>query len=449
MSVALPADFIQRIHSQMPADAADLLAALDTDPKVSVRIHPRKKSGLSTSLQVPWLAEGFYLEQRPLFTLDPLFHAGSYYPQEASSMFIGHVFKHLDLDDDPVLLDLCAAPGGKSTLLASFLDGRGLLVANEVIRSRAVILAENITKWGYSNVVVSQNDPAHFNKLNGVFDAILVDAPCSGEGMFRKDRVARQEWSLANADLCASRQRRIIADIWPSIKEGGYLVYSTCTFNPAENEENVQWVMQQYDATIVDIPFGSNWGITPLAINEGKGYAFYPHKAGGEGFFCTVIQKQGGERTFSDHSRKRTTAQRIEVPSGILKNQSEFLFLETNEGIVALPRGKAASMAQLISPQLKSLSQGILLGKWMKKEFIPHHSLAMALDAGSKYECVELTLQQALFYLKGDAIQLPDAPLGWLLVSYMGVSLGFVKNIGNRVNNYYPKEWRIRMVIPS
>jgi 16S rRNA C967 or C1407 C5-methylase (RsmB/RsmF family)/NOL1/NOP2/fmu family ribosome biogenesis protein len=450
MSVALPADFIQRIQQQMPTEAAQLLASLDGEPVISVRAHPLKPFELADTEQVPWHPLGHYLATRPVFTLDPLFHAGCYYPQEASSMFIDHLFRQMEFDDnEPVVLDLCAAPGGKSSLIASFLDGKGLLVANEVIRSRAVILAENLTKWGYGNVLVTQNDPAHFSKLTGVFDAVLVDAPCSGEGMFRKDRVARQEWSLANADLCASRQRRILADIWPTIKEGGYLVYSTCTFNPAENEDNVQWLVSQCDATVVPVPVNDSWGITQVAVGDGVGYAFHPSNIKGEGFFCVLIQKTSHERIFTDHQRKRSSLPKLEVPSGLLKNQSNYQLQEFDNQVVVINRGKCSDVAQLLGSQLKPISMGIALGVNMKKEFTPHHALAMSVDLGDRYNRVELTLMQALTYLKGESINIADAPMGWNIVTYKGVGLGFVKNLGNRVNNYYPKEWRIRMNIPS
>jgi len=450
MSVALPADFIQRIQQQMPSEANQLLASLDGEPIISVRAHPHKPFELADTELVPWHPQGYYLANRPVFTLDPLFHAGCYYSQEASSMFIDHLFRQMEFDDnEPVVLDLCGAPGGKSSLIASFLDGKGLLVANEVIRSRAVILAENLTKWGYGNVLVTQNDPAHFSKLTGVFDAVLVDAPCSGEGMFRKDMVARQEWNLANADLCASRQRRILADIWPTIKEGGYLVYSTCTFNSAENEDNVQWIVNQYDASVVAVSVNDSWGITEVPVKDGVGYAFHPSKLKGEGFFCVLIQKTSHERVFTDHQRKRSSLPKLDVPAGLLKNQINYQFQEFDNQIVAINRGKCAEVVQLLGSQLKPLSMGIALGVNMKKEFTPNHALAMSIDLDDRYNRVELTLMQALTYLKGEAISIAEAPMGWNIVTYNGVGLGFVKNLGNRVNNYYPKEWRIRMNIPS
>jgi len=450
MSVALPADFIQRIQQQMPSEASELLASLDGEPIISVRAHPYKPFELIDTELVPWHPLGYYLANRPVFTLDPLFHAGCYYPQEASSMFIDHLFRQMEFDDnEPVVLDLCGAPGGKSSLIASFLGGKGLLVANEVIRSRAVILAENLTKWGYGNLLVTQNDPAHFSKLTGVFDAVLVDAPCSGEGMFRKDMVARQEWSLANADLCASRQRRILADIWPTIKEGGYLVYSTCTFNPAENEDNMQWIVNQYDASVVAVPVNDSWGITEVPVKDGIGYAFYPSKLKGEGFFCVLIQKTSPERVFTDHQRKRSSLPKLDVPAGLLKNQTSYQFQEFDNQIVAINRGRCAEVVHLLGSQLKPLSMGIALGVNMKKEFTPNHALAMSIDLDVRYNRVDLPLMQALTYLKGEAISIADAPMGWNIVTYKGVGLGFVKNLGNRVNNYYPKEWRIRMNIPS
>ncbi|MCX6328665.1 MAG: RsmB/NOP family class I SAM-dependent RNA methyltransferase, partial [Bacteroidia bacterium] len=287
-----PVEFKSRIASQNQIDADLLFKALSEPSPVSIRINPKKwnKRPL-TSEPVPWCNQGWYLESRPSFTFDPLFHAGCYYPQEASGMFLEQVFKQIvDSEENIRVLDLCGAPGGKSTHLSSLIGKNGLLVANEVIRSRALILAENLTKWGLSNAVVTQSDPSAFSRLHGFFDLILVDAPCSGEGMFR-DKVAISEWSEENTALCSERQKRIVMDVWPALKENGILIYSTCTFNPGENEEVVKWLTGKHEAESVQLNLYGYEGITEIDYQGIHGYGFYPGKIRGEGLFISVLRK--------------------------------------------------------------------------------------------------------------------------------------------------------------
>ena len=293
-----PSEFILRIKKQFD-DADAFLEGLQRNAVLSVRMHPlRQHHNLPLSEVVPWCPDGYYLSQKPRYTLNPLFHCGNFYPQEASSMFLWQVLQRVKpmLPHQPVVLDLCAAPGGKSTLMASFFKEEGLLVSNEVIRSRAWILRENIIKWGYANCMVTNNDPADFKKLPGLFDVLLLDAPCSGEGMFRKDASAMREWSVQNAELCAQRQRRIIMDAWDCLREDGILIYSTCTFNPAENEENMRWLQQQANVEFIDVEVDVNWGLERVDFEHGCGYAFYPHRVLGEGFFVAVLQKKESAR---------------------------------------------------------------------------------------------------------------------------------------------------------
>ena len=287
-----PADFINDLRDSLGTERADrIVAALSSEPEVSVRVNPFKLSlnalrehfGPLAGDPVPWAAdEAFYLTERPSFTLDPLFHAGAYYVQEASSMYVGVLFegaKAALLDgagraSGLRVLDLCAAPGGKTTQLLSHLDAASMLVANEVVPSRATILAENVARWGCSNVAVTSSDPAAFGPLRGFFDIAVVDAPCSGEGMFRKDERAVAEWSPANVQLCAARQRRILADFWPSLVAGGFLIYSTCTFNRQEDEDNVDWICRELGAGCLDMRH------------------FYPGEDRGEGFFAALLRKE-------------------------------------------------------------------------------------------------------------------------------------------------------------
>ena len=281
MTNSFPEAFEKRVKND-PFLGESLLNALNEKPPVSIRFHPHKiHTELTDAPIVKWCTDAVYLNERPKFTLDPLFHSGSYYPQEAGSMIIGEILTAIELPDSPKILDLCAAPGGKSTLIASFLNNDGLLVANEVIQSRSRILKENLTKWGYTNTMVTNNDPADFNRLPHFFDVVVVDAPCSGEGMFRKDPTAREEWSEANVSLCAGRQKRIIHDVWSALKPGGYMIYSTCTFNAIENEGNVEWLMEEFGAELVQ------WPIPDEAMlgRNGIGVYFIPGKTESEGFY--------------------------------------------------------------------------------------------------------------------------------------------------------------------
>lgn len=452
MMSPLPNGFVQRIKAQFPHYGLPFIQALDNDPLVSVRYNGVKPFVEPMSGQhVPWCPNAFYLSERPIFTLDPYFHAGCYYPQEASSMFIHFVLGQLlpEPDDGTRVLDLCAAPGGKSTLLASYLNGRGSLLANETIRSRAFILAENIIKWGLPNVVVTQNDPSRFSALPHLFDVVLVDAPCSGEGMFRKDNVARTEWSEANADMCAARQRRIVSDVWPSVKEGGFMVYSTCTFNPKENEENVDWLIGQYDAEVIALDgIPDTWGISEVPFKGGCGYAFYPHKAQGEGFFCAVVRKlsASGPNMFKrgEKGTKRGKEAKVVVPSGLLARANDFTITEWNGKVVALPF-QTVDLFKVALTNLTVFHTGVILGEALKHDFSPDHSLAMSMHYGGRFPVIELSLDKALDYLRGDTQLGQFGEKGWNMVTYQGVPLGFVKSIGNRLNNYYPKEWRIRM----
>jgi NOL1/NOP2/fmu family ribosome biogenesis protein len=392
---------------------------------------------------IPWSKNGFYLSERPSFTLDPHFHGGRYYPQEAGSQFIDYVLRNIELPLHPVMLDLCAAPGGKSTLIADFLSGRGLLVANEVIHQRSKILKENLTKWGAKNTLVSNNDPSDFDALKNLFDCILIDAPCSGEGMFRKDLGARNEWSEESVAMCSSRQKRIVMDVWESLKPGGFLIYSTCTFNEQENEANVSWILNQVEGQIVPlkIPFAK----------EGRnriGYYSLPSELKTEGFYFVVIQKQGEGRSPKKQSKKKSELTRIKPENWLNEwtSTSDSEFIQWNNYLFAIPMGKTELVEQLHAG-LRIIKMGTELGEIARKGFIPNE--AFALDhtlLSNSIPNVSLTKDQALHYLKGETFSL-EGKHGFNTVSFEGTKLGWIKHLGNRFNNLYPKEWRIRMRI--
>ena len=287
----LPPSFVEDMRALMP-DANDFLAALQTEQPVSIRLNSLKLDTSThpesyifpasypaalrgqgevrlpqDSVRVPWCESGYYLPNRPAFTFDPLFHAGGYYVQEAASMFLEQAMRR-SVGAPCRMLDLCAAPGGKSSLASTLLPKGSLLVANEVIRQRSQILAENLTKWGCPNTIVTNSDPADFGQLDNFFDVLLTDVPCSGEGMFRKDPVAVSEWSPQNVELCYQRQRRILSDVWPSLKPGGIAIYSTCTYNVHEDEENIAWICQELGAEVLEVPVSADWGITGNLLNN-------------------------------------------------------------------------------------------------------------------------------------------------------------------------------------
>ncbi len=446
----LPASLLQQLQGVTGFDERSFLLAHREPPVTSVRLNPAKNIGLFSGYeQVPWCTDGYYLPERPVFTLDPAFHAGAYYVQEASSMFLHHLLKGYLRDKKGIrVLDLCAAPGGKSTLLASILDRDSLLVSNEVIRTRASILEENMTRWGYANTWVTSNDPRDIGKLEGYFDVIVVDAPCSGSGLFRKDERALEEWSEANVALCGERQQRILADIWPALKEDGLLVYATCSYSPAEDEEILDWLASNYKVTPVTAETVTGWGITEtVSVNEMTGYRFYPGKVKGEGFFIAAVQKkeEAGEirtpkfRTVHDSKAQQQAAH-------LLSGEDRVIFQPSKEDYHTIASIHEADW-HILHKSLYLRKVGINIGSPAGKDWIPAHDVALSTDRSSSIPIINVNKEQALKFLKREDMGIADIPKGWQLIGYNGLGLGWVKSLGNRVNNYLPKHWRIRMDI--
>lgn len=457
----LPSQFAERTRALMGEENYRLLEnALQGDAPVSVRVNRDKHDVPVSGEQVPWSSSGVYLGERPTFTFDPLFHAGCYYVQEASSMFVEQVLRTY-VTRPVVMLDLCAAPGGKSTDARSVLPEGSLLVANEVMRNRVQILAENLMKWGNAEVVVTNNDPADFTGLTDLFDVILTDVPCSGEGMFRKDQVAVDEWSVDNVQICWQRQRRILADIWPALKPGGLLIYSTCTYNKEEDEENVAWIASELGAEILDVPVQPEWGITGNLIGEDfPVYRFLPHQTRGEGFFLAALRKSGastpsGRRDDKMSGKKEKKKegkggkqQAMSVPKEAkswLQQPDDFLLEVKGTNVIAFPKAHAEEYA-LLQHSLRVVHAGVGIGEMKGKDLVPSHSLAMSTAFEKEaFPKAELSYEQAIAYLRKEAVVLDAAvPKGYVLLTYKDVPLGFAKNIGNRANNLYPQEWRIR-----
>ncbi|MFT3946592.1 MAG: RNA methyltransferase [Agriterribacter sp.] len=397
---------------------------------------------------VPWCSTGYYLPERPSFTLDPLFHAGAYYVQEASSMFLEQIVKTVFPDYSVMpyrVLDLCAAPGGKSTHLSDLFT-EGLVVANEVIKTRSGVLTENAIKWGNDNLVVTSNDPKDFQRLKGYFDMIIVDAPCSGSGMFRKAAEAIEEWSLQNVAYCSKRQQRILEDIWPALKEDGILVYSTCSYSTAEDEAIADWLGNNFSVENIAVPVQYDWGVVESISPERKFtcYRFYPDKIKGEGFFITCVRKKNSEGISGPNVKKFSLLPNKSngVLDEYIANNNELAFILKGEEIIAAKKKWMEDLSLLFSGMyIKKM--GINIGKILRDELIPSHELALSMLMVSDFNYIELNKEQALQYLRRNDINVQHARKGWGVVVYNGYNLGWVKMLTNRINNYYPKSFRI------
>ncbi len=455
---AFPEAFVKRMSVQLQDQADAFFRALQEEASVSIRLNPGKtnpssseKAGLPEgAVKIPWAERAYYLVKRPSFTFDPLFHAGHYYVQEASSMLIEEVFKQcVNREASLRVLDLCAAPGGKSTHLLSLLNSQSLLISNEVINARSVILAENILRWGNPNVVVTNNDPEHFSMFEGCFDIVLIDAPCSGEGMFRKDPDAIKEWSEQAVQACSSRQKRILKQAADLVAPDGLLIYSTCTFAPEENEDNILSLFANDEWESVKMDFPEAWGIQQQDREEIFSYRSYPHKVRGEGFFLSVFKKAESayEGKWPRASKKiQALNPKFISPALPYLNQDWKLsfYLHRNQ-VLAFPGELCKEMLGLLNTSLHIKLFGTDIGNIIRDELIPSHSLALSLIRNNSLPRLSLCYDDAIAYLQKKDIH-PDTRgyKSWTLVEYEGAALGWVKILPNRINNFYPKEWRIR-----
>jgi 16S rRNA C967 or C1407 C5-methylase (RsmB/RsmF family)/NOL1/NOP2/fmu family ribosome biogenesis protein len=451
----VPEKLIQSLH-QVPGfdEAVFRQVHVEKNPPVSIRANQQKIAGLEHTLfageNIPWCNSGYYLPSRPVFTLDPLLHAGAYYVQEASSMFLEQAVRYI-LQQIPVslALDLCAAPGGKSTHLASLLPEGSVLVSNEVIATRTPILLENLVKWGNANVMVTQNDPADFGKLGPQFDLIVVDAPCSGSGLFRRDPEAIKEWSEQAVSLCAQRQQRILADALPAMVPGGFLVYATCSYSPAEDEEILDWLLSQWELESISLPDSfTGKGVVTVQSPEmqGTGYRFFPCRVKGEGFFMAVLQKKG---TWEPKKPLVKPAKAVSLPKGAVpwvKQDLPLLCYRHKDTFFGMPPLVLGYFIQW-QAALHIRKAGVRLGEELHGKFNPDHDFALSKviqkEAVPKVEVSEALALQ--FLRRQDIRDWGLKETGWLLVTYHGLPLGWIKNLGNRFNNYYPTGWRIRM----
>lgn len=425
-----------------------------TEPTVSVRVNSRKGVTADAGADsVPWLSDrAFYLDSRPAFTFDPALHQGLYYPQDASSMIIYTVVRQLAEGRDVKYLDACAAPGGKTTAAIDALSEGSLVVANEYVRDRANVLAENIAKWGAPNVVVCNGDTLKFRKLTEYFDIVSADVPCSGEGMMRKDPQAVAQWSPALVAECAERQKEIIDNLWPSLKADGYFIYSTCTFNRKENEEMVRLLVEEYGAEPVDLGMAGDNGIYPSMDSPYPAMRFLPGKVRGEGLFMAVMRKPGepsaGKKSSSVRIPQLSPAIRpfVKDAAAMLSGGCRFepVMLKSPDTLYFFPKDHVKDFHHLNSV-LNVIYAGVEAGTAKGKSFIPSQSLAMSVAlAPDAFEKADTDYATAIAYLRREAVTLPDGVAkGLVLLTYKGHPLGFVKNLGNRANNLYPQTWRI------
>lgn len=461
----LPNQFLEQIHrlSQTARGIApkwgdaltDLPRVLShTEPTTSVRINRSKPTAkFSENRQVEWCNLGYRLDERPAFIFDPQLHQGRYYVQDASSMFIAHAIKHLTANRTTEALrylDACAAPGGKTTAAADALPEGSLIVANEFVAARAAILRENCAKWGNPNIVVTGGDTSMFAQEGAVFDIIAADVPCSGEGMMRKDAQAVEQWTPQLVEQCAERQRQIIDNLWPALAPGGYLIYSTCTFNLAENEAMVSYILNRYKGLSVEIPTPEQWNLMPSLDPQVKAWRFVPGAVEGEGLFMAVVQKPiDAEAVQSKKSKKSSqkNPSKAVAPAvaSMLRTVNKWIDSPVDYSLQVNAAGDGINL--LLSSQWPDhpYQPSIPVATIKGSQPVPTQNLALStVLRADAFEQVEIDLDQAIDYLRTEAITLPEGtPRGIVLLTFDKTPLGFVKNIGNRANNLYPKAWRI------
>jgi 16S rRNA C967 or C1407 C5-methylase (RsmB/RsmF family)/NOL1/NOP2/fmu family ribosome biogenesis protein len=450
----IPAPITRRLQAEFGIDAAAFEAAHDAEPPTSVRLNPLKPACpflTGHEQAVLWSDNSYYLNVRPLFTADPLFHAGCYYVQEASSMFLAEAVKQTaDISKKIIALDACAAPGGKSTLLASTLNDESLLVSNEVISTRVPVLVHNMSKWGSINNVVTNNDPRDFSRLPEFFDLVVVDAPCSGSGLFRKQEDAVEHWSEENVKHCSLRQLRILHDLLPALKENGVLIYSTCSYSVEEDENICEELLNEHRLGPLRLSLANDWGIVETKTKSGAyGYRFFPHLAKGEGFFISCFRKvdagKRGEEARSKSRRQDTFARPTRDEEAYLRSftSSEKLQFAQQGGELIAYGANVTEQVAKAAAALKIKKYPLHAGQFKGKDFIPHAGSAYIPQLGAKVQRVELSNEDAMKYLRKQDLQLTEAPKGVILLTHKGFGLGWAKNLGNRINNYYPAEWRI------
>lgn len=448
--VNLPKTFIESISCCAGFNKDAFIEAHQSLSPTSIRINPLKKTTLNFDLNtsIPWNDKGFYLNERPNFTYDLLFQAGCYYVQEAGSMFIEHALKScVDFNQALTCFDVCASPGGKSTLLNSLLSPDSVLISNEVVKQRSETLAQNVSKWGTCNVVVTNNDPSAFSEMTNVFDVILVDAPCSGSGLFRKQHDAVDEWSLDNVNLCSQRQKRILSDVVESLKDNGVLVYSTCSYSKEENEEIADWLINEFNLDSLRILTETSWGIVETESDKNKafGYRFYPDKTKSEGFFCSVFKKKSTGENSSTRKNKNENFTAIkpkekELFNNWLDNIENQTIIKFKDDYLLINENALNFINKHSHLYFKKV--GTTIGSVIKNELIPHHDLALSIQKSPTIRSINCSEEEGIKFLKKE-LNTINGEKGWNLLTYNNFGLGWIKHLGNRINNYLPNEFRI------
>ena len=439
----LPEGFIEQLRGLLPNEWASLAEAItSSEPSVTVRVNEARGVGVPEGARrVPWCDQGFYLADRPAVTFDPDWHAGRYYVQDASSMFIAHVIRHF-IHEPVRYLDLCAAPGGKTTAAIQALPPRSMVVANEIVPPRARVLADNVIRWGNPRCVVTSNAPAHLGKYESFFDVIATDVPCSGEGMMRKDDEAVAQWSPSLVEQCAQRQREILTDVWSALRPGGLLIYSTCTYNRLENEEITDFIVNELGATSLEVPVEPDWNIHPAIDSDSHCYRFMPHRVDGEGLFMAVFHKDGDAPRQDIRIKEKSPKRADEIGKNWLSSPDGFVIEQQGDMAVAVPQDIRREVVALRA-SLNVLHAGVELASVMGRKSVPHHALAMSMArADGAFPVCAVDYLTAVCYLRGESITV-DAPRGYVLVAHNDAVLGFANNLGNRANNLYPKPLRI------
>lgn len=464
MNTPIPKGFLETSVSIFGKESEEFLASLDSKPSLGIHINAEKmrKTGEvvpENAERVDWTSNGFYLKSRPRFTFDPFLHAGAYYVEEPSSMFVENALNYIQKDIRiNRALDLCAAPGGKSIMIRNSMKG-GLLVSNEPLSKRAAVLTENLAKWGNPDIIVTSDFPEAFDGLTGFFDLIATDVPCSGEGMFRKDETARSEWSKANVENCVQRQRDILRTIWPTLRKGGYIIYSTCTFNRREDEENVLFIAEDLGAEIISLETDADWHICGDTTGRNLPvYHFFPHKTRGEGFFLALLKKTSDTPPCEKRKSKKKNPETVRSDGFAewVNGKEDFDFHKSKDGITALRKTFADDYAA-ISEKLNVVCAGVSVctekpvkfsnsARKPKPQFVPAPGLAFSSCLNRRaFPDIALNYPDAIKFLRGESIALTvSAPRGWVTVSYRNLPLGFANNVGSRLNNSYPPAWRIR-----
>lgn len=444
--------FLTQLEALGPQAHGLAEALTTTEPSVAVRVNADKGAMVPPDAdKVAWCNEAFYLAERPLFAADPAWHQGRYYVQEASSMAseaaMRAIVALIPEAKSLRILDACAAPGGKTMGILEAAGKDAFIVANEFEKLRANILAENIAKRGAANCAISLGPAQAFAALPEAFDIIAADVPCSGEGMMRKDAVAVSQWTPALVEHCAALQRDIITALWTALKPGGFLLYSTCTFNRSENEENIEYIIRELGGESVALGLDAYKGVETAIGSNIHAYRFFPGRVRGEGLFIAAVRKPGeGSDSRYPAAGKEDTAARKFIDS-YLTAPAAFAARKGSVNVEAVPRQHDDFVATL-RKKVRLLRGGLPTAELKGRDLVPVNELALStIVRPNAIPEMPLDYTGAMAYLRGEALSdIPDGtPRGYIAPSFDGCRLGLAKCVGRRANNLYPTPLRLRL----